>query len=301
MKELYKSAAGLDALFEPSWNESAIMHLRTEKLHAFAEHPFRVCDDADMAELMESIRTHGVLTPLLVRPANPGTFEVISGHRRLHACKKLGIETVPTLICTLEREDAIIALVDSNLHREKLLPSEKAFAYKMRLEAMNRQGQRTDLTSTQVVSKFRTNEMVGETSGDSRETVRRYIRLTNLIPGILQKVDDGAISLTPAVALSYLTEEEQTNLLETMDSEDCTPSLSQAIQLKQLSQTGRLDVDSIFGIMTQKKANQQEKISFRTDEVRKFFPKSYTAAQMQEVILKLLGEYQRRRQHNQER
>jgi ParB family chromosome partitioning protein len=293
MKELYKSAAGLDALFEPSWNESAIMHLRTEKLHAFAEHPFRVCDDADMAELMESIRTHGVLTPLLVRPANPGTFEVISGHRRLHACKKLGIETVPTLICTLEREDAIIALVDSNLHREKLLPSEKAFAYKMKMEALRHQGQ----TCGQVGHKSR--DLLSD--DESGRQVQRYIRLTNLIPGILQKVDEGQIALTPAVALSYLTEEEQANLLETMESEDCTPSLSQAIQLKQLSQAGRLDVDSIFGIMTQKKANQQEKISFRTDEVRKFFPKSYTAAQMQEVILKLLGEYQRKQQRSQER
>ena len=297
MKELYKSAADLNALFEPSWNESAIMHLRTEKLHAFAEHPFRVCDDADMAELVKSIRTHGVLTPLLVCPDKADTFEVISGHRRLHACKKLGIETVPTLICTLEREDAIIALVDSNLHREKLLPSEKAFAYKMKRDALSHQG----ATSPQVGEKVLTVERVGVEAGDSKNQVLRYIRLTNLIPGILEKVDEGQIALTPAVALSYLTEEEQANLLETMDSEDCTPSLSQAIQLKQLSQTGRLDVDSIFGIMTQKKANQQEKISFRTDEVRKFFPKSYTAAQMQEVILKLLGEYQRRRQHNQER
>ena len=293
MKELYKSATGLNALFEPSWNESAVMHLRTEKLHAFAEHPFKVCDDADMAELMESIRIHGVLTPLLVRPDKADTFEVISGHRRLHVCKKLGIETVPTLICTLEREDAIIALVDSNLHREKLLPSEKAFAYKMKMEALRHQGQ----TCGQVGHKSR--DLLSD--DESGRQVQRYIRLTSLIPGILQKVDEGQIALTPAVALSYLTEEEQANLLETMDSEDCTPSLSQAIQLKQLSQTERLDVDSIFGIMTQKKANQQEKISFRTDEVRKFFPKSYTAAQMQEVILKLLGEYQRRRQRDMER
>ena len=293
MKELYKSATGLNALFEPSWNESAVMHLRTEKLHAFAEHPFKVCDDADMEELVESIRTHGVLTPLLVRPDKADTFEVISGHRRLHVCKKLGIETVPTLICTLEREDAIIALVDSNLHREKLLPSEKAFAYKMKMEALRHQGQ----TCGQVGHKSR--DLLSD--DESGRQVQRYIRLTSLIPGILQKVDEEQIALTPAVALSYLTEEEQANLLETMESEDCTPSLSQAIQLKRLSQTGRLDVDSIFGIMTQKKANQQEKISFRTDEVRKFFPKSYTAAQMQEVILKLLGEYQRRRQHNQER
>lgn len=298
MKELYKNSASLDALFERSWSESAVIPLRTNKLYPFAGHPFKVLDDADMEELVESIRTHGVLTPLLVRPAKPGTYEVVSGHRRLHACKKLGIETVPTLICTLEREDAIIALVDSNLHREKLLPSEKAFAYKLKMEALSKQGQRTDLTSTQVVSKLRTNEIVGEAGGDSRETVRRYIRLTNLIPGILEKVDEGKIALTPAVELSYITETEQANLLETMESEDCTPSLSQAIVLKQSSQNGNLTMDRIFAIMTQPKANQREKISFRTDEVRKFFPRDYTPAQMQAVILKLLDEYQRKRQRD---
>lgn len=298
MKELYKNSASLDALFERSWSENAVIPLRTDKLYPFADHPFKVQDDADMEELVESIRTHGVLTPLLVRPAKPGTYEVVSGHRRLHACKKLGIETVPTLICTLEREDAIIALVDSNLHREKLLPSEKAFAYKLKMEALSKQGQRTDLTSTQVVSKLRTNEIVGEAGGDSRETVRRYIRLTNLIPGILEKVDEGKIALTPAVELSYLTETEQANLLETMESEDCTPSLSQAIALKQSSQHGNLTMDRIIAIMTQPKANQREKISFRTDEVRKFFPRDYTPAQMQAVILKLLDEYQRKRQRD---
>ena len=298
MKKLYQNPSGLDALFDHSWSESAVIPLRTDKLYPFAGHPFKVLDDADMEELVESIRTHGVLTPLLVRPAKPGTYEVVSGHRRLHACKKLGIETVPTLICTLEREDAIIALVDSNLHREKLLPSEKAFAYKLKMEALSKQGQRTDLTSTQVVSKLRTNEIVGEAGGDSRETVRRYIRLTNLIPGILEKVDEGKIALTPAVELSYITETEQANLLETMESEDCTPSLSQAIVLKQSSQNGNLTMDRIFAIMTQPKANQREKISFRTDEVRKFFPRDYTPAQMQAVILKLLDEYQRKRQRD---
>ena len=301
MKELYKNSASLDALFERSWSETAVIPLRTDKLYPFAGHPFKVQDDADMEELVESIRTHGVLTPLLVRPAKPGTYEVVSGHRRLHACKKLGIETVPTLICTLEREDAIIALVDSNLHREKLLPSEKAFAYKLKLEAMNRQGQRTDLTSAQVGRKLETAEIIGEQSGDSRNQVRRYIRLTNLIPGILEKVDEGKIALTPAVELSYLTETEQANLLETMESEDCTPSLSQAIALKQSSQNGNLTMDRIFVIMTQPKANQREKISFRTEDVRKFFPKSYTTAQMQDVILRLLEGYQRQRQRSQER
>ena len=297
MKELYKNSASLDALFERSWSENAVIPLRTDKLYPFAGHPFKVLDDADMEELVESIRTHGVLTPLLVRPAKPGTYEVVSGHRRLHACKKLGIETVPTLICTLEREDAIIALVDSNLHREKLLPSEKAFAYKLKMEALSKQGKRTDLTSRQVGEKLTVTQL-SESSNESERQIHRYIRLTNLIPGILEKVDEGRIALTPAVELSYLTETEQANLLETMESEDCTPSLSQAIQLKQLSQAGKLDMDTIFGILTQPKANQREKISFRTDEVRKFFPKNYTPAQMQAVILKLLDEYQSKRQRD---
>ena len=297
MKEMYKNPTGLDALFEPSWNESAVMQLRTDKLYPFAGHPFKVRDDADMAELVESIRTHGVLTPLLVRPAKPGTFEVISGHRRLHACKKLGIETVPTLISTMEREDAIIALVDSNLHREKLLPSEKAYAYKLKMDALSKQGKRTDLTSRQVGEKLSVTQL-SESSNESERQIHRYIRLTNLLPGILEKVDAGKIALTPAVELSYLTETEQANLLETMESEDCTPSLSQAIALKQSSQTGNLTMDRIFTIMTQPKANQREKISFRTDEVRKFFPKNYTPAQMQAVILKLLDEYQRKRQRD---
>lgn len=294
MKKLYQNPSGLDALFDHSWSENAVIPLRTDKLYPFAGHPFKVLDDADMEELVESIRTHGVLTPLLVRPAKPGTYEVVSGHRRLHACKKLGIETVPTLICTLEREDAIIALVDSNLHREKLLPSEKAFAYKMKRDALSHQGK----TSHQVGEKLPTSAIVGKEGGDSMNQVLRYIRLTNLIPGILEKVDEGRIALTPAVELSYLTETEQQELLETMESEDCTPSLSQAIALKQSSQNGNLTMDRIFVIMTQPKANQREKISFRTDEVRKFFPKDYTAAQMQAVILKLLDEYQRKRQRD---
>ena len=281
--------------------ETRAEYLPVEKLRPFEGHPFKVTDNEEMEQLTWSILTQGLLTPLVVRPLPNDKYEVISGHRRLHACKKAGIETVPALITDMDRDAAAIALVDSNLHREHILPSEKAFAYKLKLEAMNRQGQRTDLTSTQVVSKLRTNEMVGEAGGDSRETVRRYIRLTNLLPSILEKVDEGKIALTPAVELSYLTENEQKNLLETMESEDCTPSLSQAIQMKQLSQAGKLNMDTIFGILTQPKANQREKISFRADEVRKFFPRNYTPAQMQEVILKLLGEYQRKRQRTQER
>lgn len=281
--------------------ETRAEYLPIEKIKPFEGHPFKVRDDEQMEQLVWSIMTQGLLTPLVVRPLENGEYELISGHRRLHACKKAGIEKIPALIYAMDRDAAVIALVDSNLHREKLLPSEKAFAYKMKMEAMNRQGQRTDLTLSQVATKLDNAKEIGKLQGDGRDTVFRYIRLTNLIPGVLQKVDEGKIALTPAVELSYLTVTEQENLLETMESEDCTPSLSQAMQMKALSQTGQLDMDRIFHILTQPKANQQEKISFRTADVRRFFPSSYTAAQMQEVILKLLGEYQRKRQCRQER
>ena len=276
--------------------ETRAEHLPVDKLRPFEGHPFKVVDNEEMDQLVWSILTQGLLTPLVVRPLDNGEYEVISGHRRLHACRKAGIETVPALIYAIDRDAAAIALVDSNLHRERILPSEKAFAYKLKMEALSHQG-----TSSQLGTKLRTDELIAQQSGESRNQVQRYIRLTNLVPGILEKVDEGKIALTPAVELSYLAEEEQKDLLETMESEDCTPSLSQAIQMKQLSQAGKLDMDTIFGILTQPKANQREKISFRTDEVRKFFPKNYTPAQMQEVILKLLGEYQRKRQRSQER
>ena len=278
--------------------ETRAEHLAVEKLRPFEGHPFKVVDNEEMDQLTWSILTQGLLTPLVVRPLDNGEYEVISGHRRLHACKKAGIETVPALITDMNRDAATIALVDSNLHREKILPSEKAFAYKMKLEAMNRQGQRTDLTSAQVGRKLETAEIIGEQSGESRNQVRRYIRLTNLIPSILQMVDEGKIALTPAVELSYLTDTEQEDLLETMESEDCTPSLSQAIQMKALSQSGQLDMDMIFHIMTQPKANQQEKISFKVSELRSYFPKSYTAAQMARDILKGLELLQRQRERN---
>lgn len=276
--------------------ETRAEYLPIEKIKPFEGHPFKVRDDEQMEQLVWSIMTQGLLTPLVVRPLENGEYELISGHRRLHACKKAGIEKIPALIYAMDRDAAVIALVDSNLHREKLLPSEKAFAYKMKMEALSHQG-----TSCQLGTKLRTDEMIGDYSGESGRQVQRYIRLTNLIPGVLQKVDEGKIALTPAVELSYLTVTEQENLLETMESEDCTPSLSQAMQMKALSQTGQLDMDRIFHILTQPKANQQEKISFRTADVRRFFPSSYTAAQMQGVILKLLGEYQRKRQRRQER
>ena len=274
------------------------MQLAVNKLRPFEDHPFQVKDDEEMDRLVWSILTQGVLTPITVRPMENGEYEVISGHWRLHACKKAGIETVPALIYALDRDEAAIALVDSNLHRERILPSEKAFAYKMKMEAMSRQGERTDLTSDQVGPKL-TASTIAE--GESASQVKRYIRLTELIPEILRMVDDGKIALTPAVELSYLTQKEQSDLLETMESEDCTPSLSQAIQMKKLSQEGELDMDTIFHILREPKANQQEKISFRVEDIRQFFPKSYTPARIQETILKLLSDYQRKRQRAQER
>ena len=271
--------------------------LPVNKLRPFEGHPFQVKDDAEMEQLVWSILTQGLLTPIMVRPLPNNEYEVISGHRRRHACQKAGIETVPALIYALDRDAAAIALVDSNLHREKILPSEKAFAYKLKMDAMSRQGERTDLTCGQVGHKLR-DTLSEEESG---RQVQRYIRLTELIPEILAMVDSGRIALTPAVELSYLTRQEQQDLLETMESEDCTPSLSQAIQMKKLSQSGELNMDKIFDILREPKANQQDKISFRTMDLRKYFPKSYDAARIQAHIIKLLEADYRKRQRAQER
>ena len=282
-------------------NNVQALQLPVNKLRPFEGHPFQVKDDAEMDQLVWSILTQGLLTPITVRPLENNEYEVISGHRRLHACQKAGIEMVPALIYTLDRDAAAIALVDSNLHRERLLPSEKAFAYKLKMDAMSRQGQRTDLTSNQVGRKLESAAMIGEQSGDSQTQVRRFIRLTELIPEILTMVDNSRIALTPAVELSYLTRQEQCDLLETMESEDCTPSLSQAIQLKKLSQAGELNIDKIFEILREPKANQQDKISFRTTDLKKYFPKSYDAARIQAHIIKLLEADFRKRQRAQER
>ena len=268
--------------------------LPVNKLLSFEGHPFKVTDDAEMEQLTWSILTQGLLTPITVRPLENNEYEVISGHRRLHACQKAGIETVPALIYALDRDAAAIALVDSNLHREKILPSERAFAYKLKLDAMNHQGR----SSGHVVQKWTRDEIA---EGESGRQVQRYIRLTELIPELLQMVDDGKIALTPAVELSYMTKQEQRDLLETMESEDCTPSLSQAIQMKKLSQSGKLDMDKIFEILREPKANQQDKISFRTADIRKYFPKSYSSVRIQEYIIKLLEADYRKRQRAQER
>jgi len=260
-----------------------IVQISTAKLHPFPAHPFKVQDDEDMEQLTQSIQSQGVLTPLVIRPLENGEYEVISEHRRLRACRKAGIETVPALVYAIDRDAAAIALVDSNLHRERILPSEKAFAYKLKMDALSKQGKRTDLTSDQVGPKLTAATL---SSDNSASQVKRYIRLTNLIPGILEKVDEGRISLTPAVELSYLREAEQKDLLETMESEDCTPSLTQAIQLKQASLQKTLNMDIIFAILRQPKANQQEKIVLKVNDIRRFFPQNYTTIQMTNDIMK---------------
>ena len=263
--------------------------LPIDKLRPFENHPFRVKDDAEMDQLVFSVLTQGLLTPIVVRETDTEEYEVISGHRRLRACQKAGIETVPALIYSMDRDAAIIALVDSNLHREHLLPSEKAFAYRMKMEAESRQGQRNDLTSDQVGPKLTASTI----SEDSASQVKRYIRLTYLIPEILQMVDEKKIALTPAVELSYLTESQQRDLLETMESEDCTPSLSQSQQLKKLSQSGVLSMDRILELMQQPKANQEEKLRFDLKDIRHYFPKNYTTERIQKTILQLLEKFER--------
>ena len=278
------------------------VNIPAEKLHPFEGHPFKVLDNDEMNQLIESIQELGILSPLIVRPKENTTdeYEIVSGHRRFRAAVKAGMKEIPAFVVPMDRDAAAIALVDSNLHREHILPSEKAFAYKLKADALNHQGKRNDLTSVQLAPKLAT-EIIADEIGTSKDTIKRYIRLTNLIPEILQKVDDGQIALTPAVELSYLTEQEQQDLLEAMECEDCTPSLSQAVQLKKLSQAGVLDVDTIVTMMSQPKANQQEKISFRVDDLRKYFPKSYDTTKIQETILKLLNDYQKRRQLDQAR
>lgn len=270
-------------------------NIRTDKLHTFEGHPFQVLDDEDMNSLTESIKTQGIISPLIVRPIeNTDEYEVVSGHRRLYAAVKAGLSEVPALIYPLDRNEAMIAVVDSNLHRERILPSEKAFAYKMKMEAMKAQGKRTDLTLSQAATKSDTAAEIGKARNESRDQVFRYIRLTHLIPELLQKVDEGVIALSPAVELSYLSEEQQNILLDAMSLNDCTPSHAQSIRMKKAAQQGTLSSDSIYEIMSEEKANQAERISFKVQDLKAFFPKNYTQKQMTDTILKLLYEHQRR-------
>lgn len=270
-------------------------NIQVDKLRTFEGHPFKVIDNEDMEVLVESIRKQGILCPLIVRPIeNTDEYEVISGHRRLHAAVKAGLLEIPALIYALDRNEAMIAVVDSNLHRERILPSEKAYSYKMKMEAMKAQGKRTDLTLSQVATKSDTAAEIGKTQNESRDQVFRYIRLTNLIPELLDKVDEGVIALSPAVELSYLSEKQQKILLDAMSMNDCTPSHAQSIRMKKAAQQGALLSDSIYEIMSEEKANQTERISFKVQDLRGFFPKNYTQKQMTDTILKLLYENQRK-------
>lgn len=271
--------------------------LKTKDLYPFPDNPFHVAEDETLSELAESIKEFGIVTPIITRPKEDGNgYEVIAGQRRVRASELAGINTVPAFVLPLDRDRAIITLVDSNLQRENILPSERAFAYKMKSEAMKRQGFRTDLTSSQVVTKLRTDDKVAQGFGVGRMTVQRFIRLTELIPPILQMVDEGKIALTPAVELSFLKKDEQENLFATMESEEATPSLSQTQRMKSLSQSGRLDMDMIFAIMTEEKGNQKETLKINTSKLKKYFPKNTTPKQMEETIIKLLErELQRKR------
>ena len=270
-------------------------NIQVDKLRTFEGHPFKVLDDEDMNNLTESIKAQGIISPLIVRAIeSTDEYEVISGHRRLHAAVKAGLSEVPALIYPLDRSEAMIAVVDSNLHREKLLPSEKAFAYKMKMDAMKQQGKRTDLTLSQAATKSDTAAEIGKSQNESRDQVFRYIRLTYLIPELLDKVDEGIIALSPAVELSYLSKEQQKILLDAMNLNDCTPSHAQSIRMKKQAQQNTLSSDSIYGIMSEEKGNQTERISFKVQDLKGFFPKNFTQKQMTDTILKLLYEYNRK-------
>lgn len=277
-----------------------VMDMPLSELHPFPDHPFQVRDDDAMKETVESIKKYGVLVPAIVRPRTDGGYELISGHRRKHACELAGLPTMPVIVRNLDDDAATIIMVDSNIQRENILPSERAKAYKMKLDAIKRQGARTDLTSMQVAQKLSV-EKVGEDAGVSKDQVRRYIRLNELTPQLQQMVDDKKIAMTPAVELSYLKPEEQTLLLDTIESEQATPSLSQAQRLKKFSAEGHLNEDSMLAIMSEEKKPEKNDLTIAGDKVRKYFPKSYTPQQMEQVILRLLEGWQKKRQRDQER
>ena len=271
-----------------------------DKLVPFKNHPFKVVDDEAMLRTTESIAQYGVLTPLIARPLENGTFEIISGHRRAHAALAAGLTEVPVLVRQMDDDAATVLMVDSNLQRENILPSERAFAYKMKLEAMKHQGTRSDLTSGQVGPKLRSDEQIAQEVGDSRKQVQRFIRLTSLIPPILDMVDQKQISFNPAVELSYLKPEEQETFLEAMDEAQAAPSLSQAQRLKKLSQDGNFSLDTAREIMNEVKKGDLERVTFRNEQLRKYFPRSYTTQQMQDTIIRLLDQWQKKKSRGQE-
>ncbi len=299
------SLKGYDDIFstEQSRAESQqerVQEIPLSELHPFEGHPFRVVDDEEMMKTAESVRDFGVLTPAIVRPDPDGGYEIVSGHRRHRASELAGKETMPAIVRDLDDDAAIILMVDANLQRESILPSERAFAYKMKLDAIKHQGERTDLTSTQVAQKLSV-EKVGEDAGVSKDTVRRYIRLTELIPELLDMVDTGQIKFNPAVELSYLASEEQQNFLSAMDYAQAAPSLSQAQRIKKLAQEGECTLDAMCEIMNEIKKGELDRVTFKTDSLRKYFPKSYTNKQMEDKIIQLLEQWQKKREKSMER
>lgn len=285
-----------EILGKPQENEDQIESIAIERLKNFAEHPFKVEENDDMKNLMESIKEQGVLTPILVRPNGNEDYEIISGHRRVFACRKLGLDFVPCMIKELSHEEAINAMVDSNLHREKILPSEKAFAYKMKMDLLRRQGKRTDVTSSHIEPRLRSDEQIARENNESRATVQRYIRLTNLIPELLALVDEGRIALSHGAEIAGFDPIYQRIIYEVYEEYECTPNLSQVVRMRKLNERNILDRRSIMDIMLEEKANQIERLSFRIDEIQKYFPRSYTPKQMNEVIINLLDKWKRQRE-----
>jgi ParB family chromosome partitioning protein len=280
-----------------------VMEIPLDEISDFPDHPFKVKADEAMLDMTDSVKQYGILVPGLVRLKIDGGYEMIAGHRRKKACELAGIKTMPCIVRELDNDEATIIMVDSNMQRENILPSEKAFAYKMKLEAIKRQGERTDLTSAQLAQKSKktSRQIVAEQSGEGAHQISRYIRLTNLYPDILEMVDEKQIAFNPAVEISYLAENEQKSLLETMQSEDCTPSLAQAQRMKKLSQDGRLNTDVIFTILTEEKPNQKEKINIQYDRVERFFPKNYSVKQKEDLIVQLLESWYKKRQRDKAR
>ena len=298
---------GLDDLFSTEENRQEeqreqVQQIPIDALHPFTNHPFKVLDDEAMTRTVESIAQYGVLAPLIARPRPDGDgYEIISGHRRQYAAKLAGLETLPVIVRQMSDDAAVILMVDSNLQREHILPSERAFAYKMKLEALKNQGARSDLTSPQVAAKFRSDDAVAKDQGISGDTVRRYIRLTNLIPEMLDLVDQKKISFNPAVELSYLDENQQRDFLEAMDGTQNAPSVSQAQQLKKMAQCGEFTYEKAFDILGQEKKSEQDTVTIKNDILRKYFPRSYTPRQMEEKIIQLLDAWQKKQQRHNER
>ena len=300
------SLKGADDIFstEESRQEQQreqVQQIPIGELFPFKNHPFKVLDDESMQRTVESVEQYGVLSPLIARPRPEGGYEIISGHRRQHAAQLAGLDALPVIVRNMDDDAAVLLMVDSNLQRENILPSERAFAYKMKLKALKNQGARSDLTSTQLVSKLRSNEQLGAENNQSRETVRRFIRLTNLIPELLDMVDEKKIAFNPAVELSYLDESQQRDFLEAMNDTQNAPSLSQAQRLKKLAQEGHFSYDVAFAVMGEEKKDELDKVVIKNDTLRKYFPRSYTPKQMEDTIIKLLDQWQRKQQRQNER